>query len=90
MGEVQPTVLPDEWSVDFKLLQNPVVKLSSDFELQGTQRMGNVLETVDDTVSEVISRVDTPFVPNVGMGNISDPVCNGVSHTRVHVTHVNL
>ena len=83
VGNVETRVLPDIWLVKIKSVQHPVVKFSSDFELQGAQRMGDSFETVAKWVSVVVQGVNTPFVSNVGMGSESNSVNDRVSQGGV-------
>lgn len=83
VGNVETRVLPDIWLVKVKSVQYPVVKLSSDFKLQRTQRMGDSFKTVAKWVSVVVQGVNAPFVSDVGMGSESDSVNDRVSQGGV-------
>ena len=65
-----------------------VITFSSDLELKCTERMGDVLETIDDAMSVIVCWVDAPFVPRVRMANESDSVSDEISHVWISVLHI--
>jgi len=49
------------------LFEEPVVARPASLKLQGAQRVGDVLERVDEAVGEVVGRVDAPLLAGAGM-----------------------
>lgn len=90
IADIQSRVLPNVGSVNVQLLQGPVVELSSNLKLESAKRVGDALKTIADWVSEVVKRVDAPFILGVGMGSVSDPVQHWISEGGVGMGGVNL
>ena len=59
-------------------------QFSPGLKLFGTQRVGDVLDGVTQTVSEVIGGVDTPGVPRVGVRGVLDAVGYRILLTVLH------
>ena len=78
------------WSVDVESLKSPVVELPPDLKLQGTQGVGNTLETIADRVGIVVERVDAPLVTNMRVRMEFNSVYNWISHCRICMLAVNL
>ena len=90
VGEIQTAELPHVRSPHIQLVDQPVVRFPSRFELQGAEGIVDVLDGVDETVLEVVGRVNTPFVAHVGVRDILDSVGDRVPHARIGTAHVYL
>lgn len=90
VGDVEAGELPLMGPVDVKFLQRPVVQLTTDLELQGTQGMSDAFDAVTQRVCVVVERVDAPLVPHMRVRMELDPVDHGISQGRVGTLVVDL
>lgn len=68
--KVQTRELPNEWFIQVKLLQRPVVEISSGFELQSTTRVSNTFNRIAEWMGIIVQRIDAPFVSSFRMRGI--------------------
>ncbi|KAH3667407.1 hypothetical protein OGAPHI_003056 [Ogataea philodendri] len=80
--QVQPTIFSLRWSINVQHVTQPLVTLSAEIELGGTQRMTDVLERIDQTVCEVVCWIDLPLVACSFVLGIQHTVRNQVPHLR--------
>ena len=93
MGEVEPRILPRDWLVHPKAVEQVVVRAVGRLplrELERAQRVRDVLERVDDAVGVVIRRVDAPGVTRVRVCLVDDAVRGEIPHGRVLAEQVAL
>lgn len=88
--DVKATVLPNEGLVHISSLEQPVVALTSNFELKGAQRVSDVFDRVAKAVSVVIGRVNAPEISRVRVRGILYTVSHEVAHVWIVVLHVDL
>ena len=86
--DVEARVFPDIGLVNVKVLKELVVGLAADLELESTERMGDILERVDEAMSVIICWVDAPLIARVWMGCIANAIGSEVSHAWIIVLHV--
>ena len=72
------------------IVDNPIVKRSVNFIFQRTEGVGNAFQCVLDRVCEVIHRKDAPFRALSVVFYVFDTVDNGVAHTEVTGSEINL
>ena len=72
------------------VLHDPVVQRPVILEFQRAERMRDALDRVLDRMSEVIHRVDAPFIPCILMRQMRDPVEDRVPHIDVGRRHIDL
>ena len=51
-----------------------------DLEFEGAERVGDVLERIDDAVGVLVAWIDAPSVSDVGVGRILDAIRQEISH----------
>ena len=68
VGYVQTRKFPDVRAPDIQLLKYPVILVATNLELQGAQRVIDVLYGVNDGVRVVVGGVYTPGVSRMGAG----------------------
>ena len=83
--DVESGVLINIGFGESEFVEDKVVEISSDFELQSAEGVGDVLETVGNAVGEVVERVDEVVDPGGGMHHIPDPVDDRVPESGVAV-----
>ena len=76
--------------IDVQGLDEPVVERTVDVELQGADRMGDVLDGVALSMGEVVHRIDAPLVTRAVVGGVLDAVEEGISEHHVGGCHVYL
>jgi hypothetical protein len=87
---VESGKLPNIWSVHVETFKIPVVQFSADFELKCAEGVGNTFQGIADGVSEVVKRINTPFVSSVWVRNKTNSVDCGISEGSVWRFIVNL
>ena len=88
VAEVEPGEFDLLGMVDAEPVEVPVVEGAVDFELEGTDGMGDAFDRVAQAVGPVIGRVDAPGVARPVMAHATDPVHEGVAEEQVGIDHV--
>ena len=68
--------------------QDPVVKRSVIFEFQRADRMSDPFDSILDRMSEVVHRINAPFVASIVMADVSDTVDDRISHIHIRRSHI--
>lgn len=90
VGDVEAGELPLMGPVDVESLQRPIVQLTTDLELQGTQGMSDAFDAVAQRVRVVVERIDAPLVPYMRVRVEFDSVNHWISQGRVGTLVVDL
>ena len=67
---IEPGILPDNGLVEFQQIEDAIVQFPPNLKLQGTQRIINMLQTITDTMREIVDRIHTIFGPRARVGMI--------------------
>ena len=71
-------------------LQQPVIKRTMILKLQGTDGMGNALNSIGERMSEIIHWIYAPSITSTVMGSMGNTVDNRIPHVDIRRCHVNL
>ena len=74
--------------MDSEVFAEPVVKRSVVLEFEGAERVSDAFDGVGLAVSEIIGRIDLPFVACFRMICVNDSVDHRVSHIQVGGRHI--
>jgi hypothetical protein len=55
---------------------------------KGTQGVCDILNRINETMGEVVRRIDAPIVTSNGMWYVLDTVCYKIAHVGVWAAHV--
>ncbi len=83
VGEVQAGELDLPRREDARALQAPVVERAVRLELEGADRVRDLLDRVRERVGVVVHRVDAPLLGRAVVGGVTDPVEDRVAHVHV-------
>ena len=72
------------------VLHHPVVQRPVGLKFQGTEGVGDALQSVLDGVGEVVHGVDAPRIPVAVVGQVVNPVEHRVPHVEVAAVQVDL
>lgn len=87
-GDVETAVLSLGRSVDVHSITQPLVRLSRQVELGGTQGVRDVLQRINQAVGEVVGRVDLPLVGSSVVGSVEHSVGHQIPHLGVGVVEI--
>lgn len=91
VGEIQFRELDLAWLRRHRaILDHPIVEGTVDLELQGAERVGDVLVRVLQRMREVIHRVEAPGIAGIVMLRLQHAVDHGIPHDDVRRGHVDL
>lgn len=89
MRNIETRVFPDIWLKKVQFLEEPIVELSSDFELKRAKRVRNALKTIAYRMGIVVHRVNTPFVSHLRMFVKFNAVNHWISQGCIRMFMVN-
>jgi len=82
-SDVKAAELPHNGAIDLESIKKPVVRGTTDEELQSAQRQIDILEAVVQAVSEVVAGVDAVLVASHGVRDVADTIGDKIPHARI-------
>lgn len=83
VGDVETRIFPDTRLKQVETIKEPVVELSSYFELKRAERVRNSLETITDWVGVIVHRVNAPFITDMRVRMELDSIYDWISKSSI-------
>ena len=83
--QIQPSILPLRRLKHIQRITKPLITLPRRHKFRRTQTMRDILETITQTMREIVGRVDAPCTPGSMVGSFENAIGGEIPHVWIWV-----